>query len=445
MPTSKETRGSKKKKKQASLKYEYFVCPNQCLDSLLNQVVAEHPKSCPKPNFSIKKVFHKLISVTIEASCLNCKYTALHNAPFGQKPANDFLKEIGIVPGTKHGLGDLAKKVGPVIREVAKESMDKHAEQLKSFKSKGREVGYGVDGRYNNSMSRRLGVGNEAATQVTVPVTGMTADRSYQKVIGLKMLSKVCIVCTKKEIDHYLKTSEILRIKDWICSDCTRDIGPEETISREGELLREVVEEHQKKHDLEPDFIVADGDAKISKVTKELGYERQFDSRHLNKAISRRTPTPSATNLKNMQGKNKDQRTAQWKLMKESVSKRCQAEIARAAEKTKKIFGKARLNRVQTLLQDTPAAVLACHTGNCGDLCKSSSLVCSGKKNGKQYNDHIGPKLKKNKNKKQIEILKNMIHVRLVEKLPDTYKNVGTNFIEGVNRAIISTNPKTKN
>ena len=144
-----------------------------------------------------------------------------------------------------------------------------------------------------------------------------------------------------------------------------------------------------------------------------------------------------------MQGKNKDQRTAQWKLMKESVSKRCQAEIARAAEKTKKIFGKARLNRVQTLLQDTPAAVLACHTGNCGDLCKSSSLVCSGKKNGKQYNDHIGPKLKKNKNKKQIEILKNMIHVRLVEKLPDTYKNVGTNFIEGVNRAIISTNPKT--
>ena len=244
MPTSKETRGTKKKKKQASLKYEYFVCQNQCLDSLLNQVVAEHPKSCPKPNFSIKKVFHKLISVTIEASCLNCKYTALHNAPFGQKPANDFLKEIGIVPGTKHGLGDLAKKVGPVIREVAKESMDKHAEQLKSFKSKGREVGYGVDGRYNNSMSRRLGVGNEAATQVTVPVTGMTADRSYQKVIGLKMLSKVCIVCTKKEIDHYLKTSEILRIKDWICSDCTRDIGPEETISREGELLREVVEEH---------------------------------------------------------------------------------------------------------------------------------------------------------------------------------------------------------
>ena len=476
------TRQTTTKKRLASLKKQRYICQNNKLAECITLVCVKHPKSCLEPDFNIRKISNKLISVVIEVSCKNCNWTSkpfkmyesydnkqfkaknnpkkknsgprhsklncrlaavIQNSSLGQGTAIHFLRALGVIAGTSDGLGRLAVKVGPVIKEVADESMASAIETLKEHKSKGKEIGFAVDGAYNNSRSQRHGVGNEPASQAYVTTTGHTADRSFKAVIGLKTISKLCLRCSRKETDHFLRTGEIVQIKDWVCDDCSRNIGPAETISREGEALKETVLEIKKKHNLEADYIVADGDTKISKVTKQLGIPRQKDPLHLTKAIKKKTPTPSAVKMNNIPGKNKDLRTKNWNLFKDGIGKRCNAENDKASKIAEKLKGPVKLNKVKSLLKKTPLAILACHSGKCGRLCKSHSLVCNGKGSGKgKYLDSFAPIFKLNKS--QETIIKAMIEKRLVENIDFTYHYAGTNYNEGVNCAITHSLPKNK-
>ena len=128
-------------------------------------------------------------------------------------------------------------------------------------------------------------------------------------------------------------------------------------------------------HNLKPDYLTADGDTKISKVTKEMGIEINRDVRHLSKNITKKKQT---VDLSDFKGHNRSERLKEWNLYKASIIKRCNAENKKVHLKTKDLKGAAKLSKVKSYLKDTPKAILACHQNKCAKLCQKHSHVCSG-------------------------------------------------------------------
>ena len=470
-----ETRSCRKRKEQKSLQEEYYIVKNNSLNALINSS-NRHSSQC-KGELEVLKVKSKIISVTLVVQCFKCGFTtdqtpmydtykekiedvigdvkakkeeikkkknsgprhsklnvalaaALTNTPMGASGIGKLFAHLNIHPGSEDALTRLINRVGPVNEKVAMLSMSNGIEELKQIQARGEEIGYSVDMMYNNRQSRRHGVPMEPATQAY----HTTAGTNIKKIVGVKTLNKICLRCSRKETDRYLSDSTIGE-RDWECDNCTRTLGPSETISIEGKLLKDTVQEIVNKHELLPDYVTADGDTKISKVTKELDIELNKDVRHLSKCIVKKT---NNADLNNFDGSNKTERTKQWNLFKADIIKRCNAENKKVHLKTVKLRGSAKLAKVNKMLKKTQDAILACHQGRCGRLCNKHSHVCGGY--SKKY-VKFSPCVKLTA--VNTAIVKELIKKRLVDMMPFTYRNSGTNFNEGVNCAITKTCPKS--
>ena len=197
-----------------------------------------------------------------------------------------------------------------------------------------------------------------------------------------------------------------------------------------------------EKQGLKIDVVVADGDACTKKLLKAKGIEVNSDVRHKSSNIVKRVKK-AKIDYNGLPGKNKTEKKREFDLFVASVMQRCNAENKYASLKSKG-SGIGKLNSVKAKLKGVKEAVLACHTGNCGTLCKISSNVCDGyeypDRPERKYVKH-GPIIK-NISEHNKSIIMGMIKERLEENINVTYRNAGTNIVEAFNRTYVKSCPK---
>jgi hypothetical protein len=120
------------------------------------------------------------------------------------------------------------------------------------------------------------------------------------------------------------------------------------------------------------------------------------------------------------------------------VTKRCSAEIKQAH---KQFAG--HMTKIIRKFSYTSDSIVACETGQCGQLCKKHSLVCSGGRKAVWKAKFLPPGTKIHPNNEDLRKLWECIHLRLGPKaLMKTRLNTNTQKNESVNRTLTKTNPK---
>ena len=101
------------------------------------------------------------------------------------------------------------------------------------------------------------------------------------------------------------------------------------------------------------------------------------------------------------------------------------------------------MTKIIRKLSYTSDSIVACVTGQCGQLCKKHSLVFSGGRKAVWKAKFLPPGTKLHPNNEDLHKLRECIHLRLGPKaLMKTRLNTNTQKNESVNRTLTKTNPK---
>jgi hypothetical protein len=99
------------------------------------------------------------------------------------------------------------------------------------------------------------------------------------------------------------------------------------------------------------------------------------------------------------------------------------------------------MTKIIRKLSYTSDSIVACVTGQCGQLCKKHVLVCSGGRKAVWKAKLLPPGTKPHPNNEDLRKLRECIHLRLGPKaLMTTRLNTNTQKYESVNRTLTKTN-----
>ena len=343
---------------------------------------------------------------------------------------------IGIDPGNEKSLSILMKKAGPLSDKLAQESMDRGIRDLIELQGKGEEVGISFDVLYNNCKNRK-GLRGQPATQACGTTIG-----SNKKTLSTKFKNKLCWKCSKSENDCLMQGKEPQPCNT---PGCSRNTAIAATISDEASMLSSTLDDLRSKGLEHIDYCILDGDAKNSNVCKERNIEVGRDAFHINKNLKTKYAAKSAklpvpVQLPDFDGWNDAEREKDWDDVKADIISRCQAELKAASNYSDKLKlkGKAKLQKMKSLLRCITCAILECHQGRCGKNCKRYSFVCNGKNS---YPKYAASRKLSTANQKVVRAL---VNERLKALLPSTYRNKNTSINEARNTTHIKVLPKTK-
>ena len=482
-PASLGTRSQSKAAELEDLRDECFIVQSRQISYLLNLAITSHPSVCKKPVFEVMKSYTELVSCYAHIVCNNCEFKtapvpmfekltkkiddvilednpyfvptpnpenrgpkhsllncraaqALTGSSIGAVGFHEILNKMGIDAGSIPGMQRLITRIGEINRIAAEESMKRAREELVVLKEKGEEIAIAADGQFSNKHNYSFVPGEPAKQSVFT-----TVSLNTYKITSQQHNSKLCLMCSKKQTDMFLK-GEIVDFSNLPkCDDpkCSRNLEPQATISDEGRLLAQSLDDLAADR-VEIDVVVTDGDSKCLKEIKKRGIEGASDVRHLSKNIVKKVSQKSSPELKDFSGPNVDERKKEWDIFKNAIMKRCNAENKAATNKSKRLRGVAKLKSVKGKLKNATQAIMACHQGECGYKCYKFSNVCQGySKNRRKVYFTYAPKPKLcERNKK---IVRALIKERF-SKLTATYRNLGTNIVEAYHKVYIKSCPK---
>jgi len=298
-------------------------------------------------------------------------HTMISNTAFQR-----ILATTSIPPPSYVGMQKAANKVGEAIVTLNKEDMRKQRDKLKQInRIKGLPAATGIrveaDARYNN----RLGSGGghtpfQPGTQVTSTI--VENETPKKRVIGLFTGNKLCRSRYHKQGKPHL---------------CTANIAEDHTIGDEGLWAQHAVQE-MADGDEDPlliKYATTDGDSMTAKgiataqKTKNLvnlrctthlaeSQRRAFERSSFSESMFPPTTKKEKTQMKSFLGRN--------------LKRRCTAEYNAAFNVSNDI------QEIKNKLTYAVDSIVSCYKGECGDVCRKRSLVCSGRKNKKQW-DHL--------------------------------------------------------
>ena len=384
--------------------------------------------SCPVCDFSssnVTKLYRTLPTGGRPQSTLNVALShALLNSPIGVTVFREMMLRIGVNPGSEAGLQNLiSNKSNDTVIKLAEKNMS--AERLKLKRKHPEGISASCDGRYNNRQSSNTPF--QAATQAIFSVT--ENNTPAKKVIMIDCENKLCSKRTSG--------------KEHICQEhCSTTMKFEDPIGLEQRPASKCAKQ-LKTEDLKLKSVTNDTDSPVFPAFKECSPEVVHfkDPRHTSNCF--RKHIISAAFSKTMFPGTKAIHTRRQKWFAEDLRQRCEAEITSAINKSKELDDLS-FETVQTLLKNTPEAIVQCYQGNC-NLCDAHSLICSETKRWpKMFCRRLPTKTKLVMNPEDVHTLDKLIDFRLGEKaLRSTYTGTNTQKNEALNRSFSKFCPKT--
>ena len=296
----------------------------------------------------------------------------LSHTPLSNSGFRVLCASIGIPPPSLRGLQYSANKVGEKLVKINVKDMGDIREELKEIESLkgGGGIAAETDSIYNIPLqyggTRTPG---QPATQVVTTISENSTKR--KKIIGAYLGNKHCAKAQTLQAQG----------RNVNCPNhpghCSKNLDLCAVI---GDEQRNVTIAYQdiRKSDLTISTITTDGDSKsseaIEQVNKMIGAPppyKQRDPVHFAKTHAKLIKKqPFSAGM--FPGSTKAEREKQLKEFARNVSKRCSAEMTVAIKKFKWDKGEIELH-----MRSVIDAILACHGGDCGNLCHQNSLVCS--------------------------------------------------------------------
>ena len=436
----------------------YFIGHLGKMEDMFNQAYYQHKHTaCDQPHFNMKKICQRVISVTMQLTCTNCKFTgspanlyrevhrngpgrkastlnkalgvALLHSPVGPTQFQEIFLRIGIDSGSVTSLQRLINESGECVDTLAQKNM---SDERSKIKSRG-PISIACDTRYNSA----IGSGNtpfQAGTQAVFAVTEQ--ETPQKKILHVGTFSKLC------------PRGTMLRKKDKGIScpnhegGCTANLQPSASIGLEGNYAAHSAK-ILKKDGIEIRDVTSDGDSNIHKgIADTFGdnsIERLTDSFHSARNVKGAIKRTDFS--KQMFPGTKRRRDSLKSLFAEIVRKRCLAELSAAK---KKITGKNKKSsqdlkkELTETLKKTPSAIIECLKGN-HKLCKYS-LTCSHLRNKKNA-DSPGKKMSMTKEDEK-SLMNHILKLLGPNAIAHNYRNTSTQKNEAINRAFCKTNPK---
>ena len=438
---------------------EHVISTLSAMETIAN--LGKKHNSC-KDQLKINVIDRKCISNTVELTCRTCNYKSepiklyeehkvsstkwsrpmsslnaafaagLLNTSIGPQQGRQLMQSMGISPGSSSGLTKLTHSMGDIVKDLAKDNMKKEREKLKFMP----DVAITVDGLYNN----RTNYGKspyQPATQLTFSILAKAANdqTSRPKIIDMRLKNKLC---RKGQIDAINGKVPLCPAHD----GCTSNCKPEEAISDEASLVIETLA-LLKEEQIDVRYLCSDGDSAITKKVKQTKKPIQLckDRYHFGRNMRRRIKgIPLSPNC--FETKNKRIKKQRQGWLANDISKRCEGEFTmamKAAKRRYKLGSKIKREAIR-ILKDTPQAILDCHTGKCGELCKTHSRLCNGKNSYRKKCTYKKPvQLLESDKQKLLKVL----DARLgSEGVSQTFTTINTQTNEALNRAFTKTSPK---
>jgi hypothetical protein len=370
-------------------------------------------------------------------------HVGLQSSPLGVEGLRALFLSAGIPVPSCSAMQNAGIYVSKTTVQVNEMDMQERRQKLLNLnKIRGFDESHPIsvsgDARYNNRLES--GVGKTPFQPATQSVYCISENETPNKDI-------ICV-----NIDNMLcDTAQLMRAKgrNVKCPNhrgiCTANLDRTDVIGNESRSAERCA--HKIAQDETPLVVgqfTSDGDSAAS-----IGFERGQqthctvyvenlrDTRHLSE--SHRKLVKNVDFSKQMfPGINKKEQDRVRARFSMDVTKRCSAEIKQAH---KQFAG--HMTKIIRKLSYTSDSIVACVTGQCGQLCKKHSLVCSGGRKAVWKAKFLPPGTKLHPNNEDLRKLRECIHLRLGPKaLMKTRLNTNTQKNESVNRTLTKTNPK---
>ena len=440
---------------------EYFICKKEKMNLLWNEGFKNHSKNKKKKGcrgpLCVKRHSNMLISCTLYLECDNCGWTgdeqkmydefvtenrdtrgrklstlnealglALLNNSIGAAGFTELCLQIGINPGSRHGLADLINRCGGKMLDLGNAVIKETREDL--VKEGVTAVDASLDTCFNNplcSPNTPFAAGTEAVT------TAFVENKGHRKVIGMITASK--LVTKKRD------------------NDPTIILAQQDNIGCEGVYAEKLAEE-LKEADMGLKTVASDGDCQIAGGVKKVNKDCEFQSDvvHLSR-LQRKKITTAEFSVNMFSNKSLPKitttrvRNKRKGFFATDVVQRCTAEF-NAAHKKLKLAHHSRIKLKQgmkKLLRNVPAAIVDCYAGKHKN-CKKHSLVCSsGNQIWEKKSLPVPLRQKMTMTPLDRKMVMDLCLLRLGDKALDkTYLNMNTQICEAFNRKLRKTNPK---
>ena len=365
----------------------------------------------------------------------------LAHSAIGNSSFRNILLACQIPAPGSSAMEGAAKRVGQKLVEINKEDKNRICEDIRNINVlRGLDpyspINAESDVQYNNPIYASKDGTFQAATQAT---TTIIEDCTPSKqIIGVFTANKLC----RKGQALNRKGNKVQCPNH---SDCTQNVEKDAVIGDEGKWTKNAYKDIVNtgvriKH------LTTDGDSAAAKSVAKFNMDNNLnsvtnlkDTRHLGEAMRRNILNTSFSHA--MWPVNKvEERERMKKRFAQNVKRRCQAEFKSCFQKSNGC-----LSIMKRSLSYATDAIIACYKGDCGQLCRLHSNVCSGKMKKKWKKDYLLMERKQLKMSEEDEVLlRNCISMRLGPKALNITKfNTTTQKCEATNRRYLRANPKT--
>lgn len=299
----------------------------------------------------------------------------LTHTPVSNNGFRTICTAIGIPPPNIRGLQKAANKVGKELAKLNIEDMGKIRQELHALNEiKGDQgIWAETDSLYNIPL--QFGgdrVPGQPASQVITTISENTTPA--KKVIGAYLGNKHCntgqtIMSKGGQVNcpnHLGHCSQTLDVNA-VIGDEQRNVSI---------AYRDIL-----KSDLKISAITTDGDSKsaiaIESINKEIGVRNTKmlrDPGHLKKNHQKYIKRQEFSS-EMFSAHLKVDKDRQKRDFARDIARRCNAEMAAAVQKFQR-----NAKDIKMHMKDTIEAIITCHGGNCCELCKKHSLVCTPSK-----------------------------------------------------------------
>lgn len=356
-------------------------------------------------------------------------HTMISNTAFQR-----ILATTSIPPPSYVGMQKAANKVGEAIVTLNKDDMRRQREKLKNLnRIKGLPAAAGIrveaDARYNNKLGSGAGrTPFQPATQVTSTI--VENETPKKRVIGLFTGNKLCRSRFHKQGKPHL---------------CTANIEEEHTIGDEGLWAQRAVQEMAagEEEPLLISYATTDGDSMtatgIATAQKSKNLINLRCTTHLAES-QRRAFDRSNFSDSMFSPATKKEKTQMKSCLGRNLKRRCTAEYNAAFNVSEDI------QDIKNKLTYAVDSIVSCYKGECGDECSKRSLVCSGKKDKKQW-DHSDYLTNKREplriSEHDEDLFRSVINIRLGKNaIESTRFKTNTQKTESLHRTYSMCNPQ---